>query len=578
MLVGGVLAVAVPGWRSWRADSHRQQCKANLKVIGLALHEYHDKHGSFPPAYVVDSEGKRMHSWRVLILRELGHESLFARYRLDEPWDGPNNQKLTAEMPAVFGCPADSRRKRGVTNYVAVVGPQTIWPEQYAASIQHVIDGTSNTLFVVDSCDLHPVWTEPRDLSREEVLPGLNLKQSPSFSSRHDGGAQTLMADGIVRFINQNINLGILRALCNMASGAPFPGVAWKLPVEFADDEISAPLSAADLKQTTVQPCLDVALATGQNMVYCATFQITWDDLRDMFHVGAVELKEKPELAKQLNAVRFPKASLADDSYLALVGRFEDDILGKIAAERQRKFPNANLPLPQPPGDFQVVAYCYLQKRLPFTSKFDKLPTPLRFQTPQGETPVVSFGIQTPKSTEIHEEILRGQVEVLDYFSDDDFVLRLKTQSDWIVLAKLPPKETLEQTWQTVVSRIRKPLGGVTPPPLLPDERFIVPQVALFVERDYHELLGSTFENLPGCHTLIGAKQYIKFQLDESGAKLESGAETIGDSGPAGPPRPPKPRHFVFDRPFLLALQQQNAEQPYFVMWIANAELLVSAR
>lgn len=578
ILLGSVLYVAVPMWQDMRALEHRQLCKANLKNIMLALWQYHDKHSSFPPAYVVDGEGRRMHSWRVLILRELGHESLFARYRFDEPWDGPHNRGLIAEMPAVFGCPSDSSRKRGVTNYVAVVGPQTIWPEQYSASIGDVIDGTSNTLQVVESCDLHVPWTEPRDLSREDVLPGLNLKEPPSFSSRHTGGAQTAMADGTVRFVNNNINLGILRALCNMASGAPLPGIDWKLPVEFASDETSELRSADELKQTSVQPCLDVPIASDKNVVYCATFQITWDDLRDMFHADVVDLDEPPELAPKLNAVRFPKASLSEDSYMALVGRREDDILGKIAAERQRKFPNATLPLPQSPGEFQVVAYCYLQKRLPFTSKFDRHPKPLRFKSAHGETPVASFGILAPGSTEIHEESLRGQVEVLDYSTDDDFVVRLKTQSDWIVLAKLPPKESLEQTWQSIVSRIGKPLGGVTPPPLLPDERFIVPQVALFVERDYHELLGKGILNLPGVRLIVGAKQFIKFQLDESGAKLESGAETIADSGPSGPPRPPKPRHFVFDRPFLLALQQRNAEQPYFVMWIANAELLVTSK
>ena len=48
----------------------------NLKQIGLALLEYHQKYGSFPPAFVADANGKPLYSWRVLILPELGRPTL----------------------------------------------------------------------------------------------------------------------------------------------------------------------------------------------------------------------------------------------------------------------------------------------------------------------------------------------------------------------------------------------------------------------------------------------------------------------------------------------------------------------
>ena len=37
---------------------------------------------------------------------------------------------------------------------------------------------------------------------------------------------------------------------------------------------------------------------------------------------------------------------------------------------------------------------------------------------------------------------------------------------------------------------------------------------------------------------------------------------------------PPKPRRFVFDKPFLLYLKESQADEPYLVMWIANAEFM----
>ncbi len=64
----------------------------------------------------------------------------------------------------------------------------------------------------------------------------------------------------------------------------------------------------------------------------------------------------------------------------------------------------------------------------------------------------------------------------------------------------------------------------------------------------------------------------VRSLLDEFGAILdaEAGVVTLNGDEP-----PPEPRRFVFDRPFLIYLQQRQAQQPYFVMWVENPEVLV---
>jgi hypothetical protein len=42
----------------------------------------------------------------------------------------------------------------------------------------------------------------------------------------------------------------------------------------------------------------------------------------------------------------------------------------------------------------------------------------------------------------------------------------------------------------------------------------------------------------------------------------------------AGVPEPPRPRHFVFDRPFLVYLKEANGKEPYLAMWVANSEVM----
>ena len=58
-----------------------------------------------PPAALRDSGGLPLLSWRVLLLPYLGHNDLYRRFHLDEPWDGPHNKALLAEMPEVYAPP-----------------------------------------------------------------------------------------------------------------------------------------------------------------------------------------------------------------------------------------------------------------------------------------------------------------------------------------------------------------------------------------------------------------------------------------------------------------------------------------
>ena len=68
----------------------------------MALQNYHQANGCFPPAYIADKNGKPMHSWRVLILPYLDRTILYKAYDFTEPWDGPNNKKLSATRSRAF--------------------------------------------------------------------------------------------------------------------------------------------------------------------------------------------------------------------------------------------------------------------------------------------------------------------------------------------------------------------------------------------------------------------------------------------------------------------------------------------
>jgi prepilin-type processing-associated H-X9-DG protein len=208
------------GW-GHRQAYRRTQCKNNLKQIGLALHNYHDKFGRLPPAYIADENGRPMHSWRVLLLPYLEQTPLYEKYRFDEPWDGPHNRKLADTILAVYNCPSDEHGGTGttMTNYVAIVGTGTMWPENGTTDLRKVSDGTSMTLLVVEVANSGIHWMEPRDLHVLQMAPTINAKSGQGISSRHIGGAQVLFADGHVRFITDSLSGADLRALLTAHAG-----------------------------------------------------------------------------------------------------------------------------------------------------------------------------------------------------------------------------------------------------------------------------------------------------------------------------------------------------------------------
>src|SRR5207248_2869881 len=93
LMIGGLVGVLGRAMLQAREEARASQCLC-IKQIGLALLNYHDTYGSFPPAYVADATGKPIHSWRVLILPFMEQSSLYNAYSMAEPWDGPNNRKL----------------------------------------------------------------------------------------------------------------------------------------------------------------------------------------------------------------------------------------------------------------------------------------------------------------------------------------------------------------------------------------------------------------------------------------------------------------------------------------------------
>ncbi len=330
-------------------------------------------------------------------------------------------------------------------------------------------------------------------------------------------------------------------------------------------------VDAGTLKETEVLPYTQGALQPDKNYVYCATFQIAWDQMRELVG-GKLEIEGDPPLAVALGRGHFEKRGLSPASYLAAAGRVQDGVIDRIRREMSDRFPHARTTLPDFPAGTALVAYAYLVKTLAFRETFDRLPKPLEFHNGRRSVKIASFGFRRDSAPQHqHESALEQQVKILSYHSVDDFVLELKTKSqqDELILAKIPPGTTLAATIAAVRERIEKrPAEPADTEWDCRQEPLAIPLLGFNVRREYAELTGKGIKSQD--LTIDIALQDIFFRLDETGARLESQANLSAKSTTRT--SLPTQRAFVFDRPFLLMMQEVGAAEPYFVVWVGDPE------
>ncbi len=336
--------------------------------------------------------------------------------------------------------------------------------------------------------------------------------------------------------------------------------------------------NADNLKATIVTPHLEQEIVPGKNILWCSTFQLAWNELSDVVG-GPVTMAPPSPMADILNKRTATKADLDDASYVAMAGLISEGIEQKIKDEMQRKFSGQAAPelLPDIKAAVGWATYGYFSKKLPFRHAFKRRHDNLEFQGRM----VDSFGITDLDRKDKLLPYLTSQVEIFDYRSgggetgseNAEFVIGLRTESydDRLILAKIAPRETLAETIREVLGRSK----AEWPDHLSRKETLMVPVLNFDITRDYGELLGRLVRNEPvktGL-PLAAARQLIHFKLDEAGATLVSESEGMPMAG-----EPPDfvPRQFVFNKPFLILLQRKNAKNPYFALWVDNAELLVS--
>jgi len=126
-IIAVLIALLLPAVQMAREAARRSQCVNNLKQIGLALHNYHDVHGVFPPDNMRAADGwggnpntDPRWSMKVFLLPYLDAQAVYNAGNLDQPgwprrglggsgWRATQcvNWTMCAAKLEVFMCPSD---------------------------------------------------------------------------------------------------------------------------------------------------------------------------------------------------------------------------------------------------------------------------------------------------------------------------------------------------------------------------------------------------------------------------------------------------------------------------------------
>ena len=258
-IIGVLVSMSIPAVQASRELGRRNQCRANLAQLMLAMQNYENAFESFPagvlnPDGPIRSEPIGHHqSWLVQMLPYVDEGNAYRLLDLSASVYDAKNAQVRELSPSLLICPTEPNDQPGASSYAGchhdVESPIDADNHGVLFLNSHVrrsdiTDGLSHTLVLgekrMDDDDLG--WMSgTRAMLRNTGLPPNDLRSSESawpksadgaagaaprgvtyvggFAGSHTGGVMTGFADASVRFIAEDVDLQVWQQLGHRADG-----------------------------------------------------------------------------------------------------------------------------------------------------------------------------------------------------------------------------------------------------------------------------------------------------------------------------------------------------------------------
>ena len=279
-IIAVLIGLLLPAVQKVREAANRIKCTNNLRQLGLALDNFENTRGKFPPGNVLGPflEGgvsePVTHGWAPYILPFIELQQLLNLYDWDVDLYDPLNQPVATTPLKLFQCPSAPEQDRFMTfavyswggrgacgDYAPAFSVDPVLVQQgwipqpaddkgalepnHMTRVSEITDGTSSTILLTEVAGRPRQWRAgqpgpdqtisggPWDGFRTGIIlqgsefdgttrPGpcaINCPNDHEVYSFHPRGANAVFGDGSVHFLNAAINIRTLAALVTRAGG-----------------------------------------------------------------------------------------------------------------------------------------------------------------------------------------------------------------------------------------------------------------------------------------------------------------------------------------------------------------------
>jgi prepilin-type N-terminal cleavage/methylation domain-containing protein/prepilin-type processing-associated H-X9-DG protein len=216
-IIGSLIGLLLPAVQQARQAANRLVCRNNLKQLGLASHNYHDAHNTFPPGAVgplnpafPQFAGLKHHGLGTYLLPHVDQQALYDQYRWDVSWFDTDNQDVVNTQLEVWQCPSApaSRIKYGSdktitpppsedfvgtaacgdyaginsvdAGLVKIIGPMVgprdekgnyegVFPANHTRRLADIKDGPSQTILIAECAGRPQLWHAGKEFTEGPI-------------------------------------------------------------------------------------------------------------------------------------------------------------------------------------------------------------------------------------------------------------------------------------------------------------------------------------------------------------------------------------------------------------------------